>query len=69
LMPDLDGEQTYHALSELRPDLRFVLMSGFAEHEALARLGPSLGGFLQKPFRSSALTAVLEKALQFTPAH
>lgn len=67
LMPDLDGEQTYHALSELRPDLRFVLMSGFAEHEALARLGPNLGGFLQKPFRSSALTAVLEKALQSAP--
>ncbi|MEZ4363077.1 MAG: PAS domain-containing protein [Kofleriaceae bacterium] len=67
LMPDLDGEQTYHALSELRPNLRFVLMSGFAEHEALARLGPNLGGFLQKPFRSSALTAVLEKALQSNP--
>jgi two-component system, cell cycle sensor histidine kinase and response regulator CckA len=67
LMPDLDGEQTYHALSELRPDLRFVLMSGFAEHEALARLGPNLGGFLQKPFRSSALTAVLEKALRSNP--
>lgn len=67
LMPDLDGEQTYHALSELRPDLRFVLMSGFAEHEALARLGPNLGGFLQKPFRSSALTAVLQKALQSSP--
>ncbi|MBK7535456.1 MAG: PAS domain-containing protein [Myxococcales bacterium] len=68
LMPDLDGEQTYHALTELRPDLRFVLMSGFAEHEALARLGPNLGGFLQKPFRSSALTAVLQKALQRDPA-
>jgi two-component system, cell cycle sensor histidine kinase and response regulator CckA len=68
LMPDLDGEQTYHALSELRPNLRFVLMSGFAEHEALARLGPNLGGFLQKPFRSSALTAVLEKALQSNPS-
>jgi two-component system, cell cycle sensor histidine kinase and response regulator CckA len=69
LMPDLDGEQTYHALSELRPGLRFVLMSGFAEHEALARLGPNLGGFLQKPFRSSALTAVLEKALQAPTTH
>ncbi|NJM91072.1 MAG: PAS domain-containing protein [Myxococcales bacterium] len=66
LMPDLDGEQTYHALSELRPNLRFVLMSGFAEHEALARLGPNLA-FLQKPFRSNTLTQVLERVLQTNP--
>ena len=40
----------------VQPGLRILLMSGFAEPQALARFaGLGLTGFLQKPFKPDAL--------------
>jgi len=50
-MPHMDGEATFSALRNIRPDLPVLLMSGFNENDALSRFGgKGLSGFLQKPF-------------------
>ncbi len=63
-MPRMDGAEAFHEMRALQPGLRVLLMSGFAEPQALARFaGLGLTGFLQKPFKPDALrdklTAVL----------
>src|SRR5262249_29396914 len=51
-MPRASGEEVFHALRLLRPDVRVVLMSGFNEPEVANRFaGKGLAGFVQKPFR------------------
>ncbi len=63
-MPHRDGEQTFTALRQLRPDVRVVLMSGFSEQEALVRFtGKGLASFLQKPFTFEQLGATVRKVL------
>ena len=60
-MPKMSGQETYRKLRDLRPDLPVVLMSGFTEDDAIARLGEAgLAGFLQKPFKAEALFRVLQ---------
>ncbi|HWN94583.1 MAG TPA: CHASE domain-containing protein [Methylomirabilota bacterium] len=55
-MPEMDGEETFRELRQLRPDARVILMSGFNEQEAGARfVGKGLAGFLQKPFTPDEL--------------
>jgi PAS domain S-box-containing protein len=55
-MPRMDGEETFRALRQLRPDACVILMSGFSEQEAGARfVGKGLAGFLQKPFTPDEL--------------
>ncbi len=63
-MPHLDGEGTFRALRELRPELRVLLMSGYNEQEAVSRfVGQGLGGFLQKPFTTEMLRARMRELL------
>jgi PAS domain S-box-containing protein len=52
LMPGMNGEQTLAALRAIRPDVRVLLVSGYAEGDFLRRLGPEHGrlAFLAKPF-------------------
>ena len=63
-MPRMDGAEAFVAMRALHPSLRVLLMSGFAEQQALARFaGLGLTGYLQKPFKPDRLrdqlTAVL----------
>lgn len=49
-MPFMDGEETFHRLRELRPDVPVVMCTGFIQHERLQRLlSEGLSGFLRKP--------------------
>jgi len=49
-MPFMDGEETFHRLRALRPDLPVVMCTGFIQHERLQRLmSEGLSGFLRKP--------------------
>jgi signal transduction histidine kinase len=49
-MPDMDGEETFRELLQIRPDVRVVLNSGYAEEEILERFtGVQPAGILQKP--------------------
>ncbi len=63
-MPHMDGEETFRAITEMKPDARVLLMSGFNEQEAIARFtGRGLAGFLQKPFTFPALREKLQQIL------
>lgn len=55
-MPHPDGEQTFAELRRIQPDVRVVLMSGYSQHESMARFaGQGLAGFVQKPFSLDVL--------------
>jgi CheY-like chemotaxis protein len=61
-MPHMDGDEAFHAIRELRPAARVLLMSGFNEQEAIARFaGKGLAGFIQKPFAFPALRGKLQE--------
>ncbi len=63
-MPRMDGAEAFLAMRALQPALRVLLMSGFAEQQALARFaGLGLTGFLQKPFKPDRLRDQLTAAL------
>jgi PAS domain S-box-containing protein len=64
-MPVMDGVQTLRELRRLCPDLPVMLMSGFAEVQAVARFGEHrLAGFLQKPFTVDLLQRRVAEALR-----
>lgn len=65
MMPTMGGDETLDALHALRGDLPIILSSGFTEQEVLARFKGrhSYSAFLQKPYRSKDLYAVLQRVL------
>jgi len=60
-MPGLNGGQTAAALRELRPGLPVVLMSGYADLDALADAWS--GPVLRKPFTRADLARELARAI------
>jgi CheY-like chemotaxis protein len=63
-MPGLSGEETFGELRRMRPDVRVLLSSGYAEDEATSRfVGRGLAGFIQKPYRPETLVAAIRQAL------
>jgi PAS domain S-box-containing protein len=63
-MPGLGGEEALRALRRVRPDVRVILMSGYAEQEVTTRFaGQGLAGFVQKPFQLPTLIAKVRQAL------
>ena len=68
-MPQMDGVQTLRELRRMRPELPVILMSGFAQTQAIARFGEHrMSGFLQKPFKLDELTRLVTRVLQEQPA-
>ena len=64
-MPRLNGEEALAAILHMDPDARVVLMSGYAEQEALARFtGKGLAGFVQKPYDMERLRSVIRSVLE-----
>ena len=63
-MPDLDGEETFHELRHIDPNVRVVMSSGYTESEIVPRFaGQGLTGFLQKPYTTAALMECLRGPL------
>jgi CheY-like chemotaxis protein len=61
LMPGMGGEQVFHELRAISPDVRVLLMSGYNEGDILRRLGQGPGlGFVAKPFTKDALERALK---------
>ena len=61
-MPHMDGEQCFRALRQLNPDVKVIMSSGFSEHEVTQKfMGKGLAGFIQKPYKLSALREVIQK--------
>ena len=63
-MPRMDGVEALREMRALRGGVRVVLMSGFAEAQAMARFaGADVDGFLQKPFNAEDLRGKLHTVL------
>ncbi len=63
-MPRLDGEQAFHQLRRLRPDVKVILMSGYSDGAIVERLRQGgVAGFLAKPFSAPELNALLKSVL------
>ena len=62
-MPGLSGEETFHELCQIRPDVSVVLSSGYNELEATRRFnnGEKLAAFLQKPYTAEQLGQCLAR--------
>ena len=61
-MPHMDGEQCFSELRQLKPELKIIMSSGFNQQEVTQRfVGKGLAGFIQKPYRLSALRDEIRK--------
>jgi CheY-like chemotaxis protein len=64
-MPRMNGVETFEAMIDIKPDIKVILCSGYAEQQAtqsFTRRSPA--GFVHKPFRLAALRAELERVLR-----
>jgi PAS domain S-box-containing protein len=53
-MPHMDGPETFRELRSLRPETRFLIMSGFSEQDVTTRFANErLVDFIEKPFTLS----------------
>lgn len=63
-MPGLSGEQVLWALRAISQDIPVVLMSGYSEEQVISQFAwAHLAGFLQKPFTTPALLAMIQHVL------
>jgi len=64
VMPGLEGEDVYYRLQEMDPDVRVIVISGYALEDKVTRLVEAGAfTFLQKPFRLDVLAKSIEDAL------
>jgi CheY-like chemotaxis protein len=64
-MPHMNGEETFHELRRLFPDLPVILTSGYNEPDATGRFAaPGPAGFLKKPYRPDDLLRVVTEVLE-----
>ncbi|MBJ6799788.1 LytS/YhcK type 5TM receptor domain-containing protein [Geomonas propionica] len=55
-MPFMDGEQCFRELRALNPNVKVIMSSGFGELEVTQKfIGKGLAGFIQKPYKLTAL--------------
>jgi signal transduction histidine kinase/CheY-like chemotaxis protein len=67
VMPGMNGLIVADRVTEVRPGMRVLLMSGYSEDAALCDgMGTSKTPFIQKPFSMEALTAKIREALSAT---
>ena len=65
VMPEMDGPTLLGELRKMRPDIKFVFVSGYAE-DAFAKNLPADAkfGFLPKPFSLKQLATVVKEMLE-----
>ena len=63
----VDGEETFHELRALDPEVRVVMSSGYTEQDITSRfMDEGRVGFLQKPYTIAHLAERLRAALEGT---
>jgi two-component system cell cycle sensor histidine kinase/response regulator CckA len=62
VMPEMDGHELADQITQKRPDVRVVFMSGYAD-EAITRSGIELAPFLEKPFSAADLARIVRETL------
>jgi CheY-like chemotaxis protein len=64
-MPSMDGEETFHHLREIRPDVPVVLCTGFIQADRLERLMKAgLSGFFRKPLTPDEIICHVHSVLE-----
>jgi len=64
-MPYMDGEETFHELQKVKPEISVILCSGYGEQEINKRFAKmGLAGFINKPFNLVTLKEKLDEVLQ-----
>ena len=64
-MPFMDGEETFHRLREIRPDVPVMLCTGFIQNDRLERLMTAgLAGFLRKPFAPDEIAGQVKAIME-----
>jgi PAS domain S-box-containing protein len=67
-MPVMGGDIAGPKMHSLRPDVPLILSSGYAESDALERIGQDVAAaFLEKPYRAEVLVAKIEEMLRRRP--
>jgi two-component system cell cycle sensor histidine kinase/response regulator CckA len=67
-MLGMNGEETFHELKRISPDVPVIVTSGYAEEEVAKRFaGAGLAGFLPKPFTPASVEALLRAVLPVSP--
>ena len=62
MMPRLDGEQTLSELQRIDPHVKVIMSSGYNELDISHKfIGKGLAGFIQKPYKLSALKEMISK--------
>ena len=62
LMPRLSGEEAFHKMKKMNPDVKVILASGFKKDERISRtIEKGAIGFLQKPVDLKDLFALIEE--------
>jgi two-component system cell cycle sensor histidine kinase/response regulator CckA len=65
IMPGMSGEQAFHRLKEMNPDIRVILSSGYSlDSMATEIMQQGCRSFIQKPFNLSTLSQRIREALQ-----
>ena len=63
-MPFMDGEETFHRLREIRPDIPVMMCTGFIQNDRLQQLmSAGLSGFLRKPFAPDEIAGQVRSIL------
>jgi PAS domain S-box-containing protein len=64
VMPDTSGPELARKLTAMRPGLKVLYQSGYADNEVLRQGGPEPGrGYLQKPVRQKVMTQKVREIL------
>ncbi|WP_028324576.1 transporter substrate-binding domain-containing protein [Desulfatirhabdium butyrativorans] len=65
IMPSgMNGRETYRCIQELRPGLRTIIASGYAQNEDVkATLEAGAAAFIQKPYSLAAMASTLRQVL------
>ena len=67
-MPDMNGEETFKALRNIRGNIKVILSSGYTEQDTMARFHTDgIAAFIQKPFELETLIRKLQDLLE-TPS-
>ena len=67
-MPHMGGDEAYQEMRRIRSDVTVILSSGYSENESTNRFtGKGLAGFIQKPYKPTALVEKLREVLMRNP--
>jgi two-component system cell cycle sensor histidine kinase/response regulator CckA len=63
-MPGLNGEETFHRLRDLNPQVHVLFSSGYTQRDVMSRFaGQDLVWFIQKPYDADALVKTVQQHL------